>query len=55
MTGDFFKSGFGGQGRYISPSRDLVIAFCGAIDENGKGHALTRVARQRAKSGLFGR
>lgn len=53
--GDFFKGGFGGQGLYISPSRDLVIAFFGTFDSDGKGHELTRVARQLAKSGLFSR
>ena len=53
--GDFFKSGFGGQGLYISPSRDLVIVFFGTLDEDGKEHELTRVARQLAKSGLFDR
>ena len=51
--GDFFKGGFGGQGLYISPSRDLVVAFFGTFDENGDGHEMTRVARQLAKSGLF--
>jgi len=53
QDGDFFKGGFGGQGLYISPSRDLVIAFFGTFDEHGKGHEMTRVARQLAKSGLF--
>ena len=27
--GDFFKYGFRGQGLYISPTRDLVVAFFG--------------------------
>jgi CubicO group peptidase (beta-lactamase class C family) len=27
--GDLFKGGFGGQGLYVSPGRDLVIAFAG--------------------------
>jgi CubicO group peptidase (beta-lactamase class C family) len=53
QDGDFFKSGFGGQGLYVSPSRDLVIAFFGTFDENGDGHEMTRIARQLAKSGLF--
>ena len=53
--GDFFKAGFGGQGLYISSSRDLVIVFFGTLDENGKQHELTRVARQLAKSDLFDR
>ena len=51
--GDFFKSGFGGQGLYISPSRDLVIAFFGAFDEDRVGHEMSDVARQLSVSGLF--
>ena len=51
--GDFFKGGYGGQGLYVSPSRDLVIAFFGTLDEDGKSSQMTRVARQLAKSGLF--
>jgi len=51
--GDFFKGGYGGQGLYISPSRDLVVAFFGTFDENGEGHEMIRIARQLAKSGLF--
>jgi len=51
--GDFFKGGFGGQGLYISPSRDLVIGFFGTFDEDGNDHEMTRIARQLAKSGLF--
>jgi len=53
QDGDFFKGGYGGQGLYVSPSRDLVIAFFGTFDENGKGHEMTRIARQLAKSGMF--
>jgi len=51
--GDFFKGGYGGQGLYISPSRDLVVAFFGTFDENRNGHEMTRISRQLAKSGLF--
>jgi len=51
--GDFFKGGYGGQGLYISPSRDLVIAFFGSFEEDGTSHEMTRIARQLAKSGLF--
>ena len=51
--GDFFKSGYGGQGLYISPSRDLVIAFFGTLDKDGRSSQMTQVARQLAKSGLF--
>lgn len=53
QDGDFFKGGFGGQGLYISPSRDLVVAFFGSFDAHGKGHEMTRIARQLAKSGMF--
>ena len=51
--GDFGKSGYGGQGLYISPSRDLVVAFFGTFDENRKNHEMIQIARQLAKSGLF--
>ncbi|MGF1556178.1 serine hydrolase domain-containing protein [Paucihalobacter sp.] len=53
QDGDFYKEGFGGQGLYISPSRNLVIAFFGTADQNGKTHELPTIARQLAKSGLF--
>jgi CubicO group peptidase (beta-lactamase class C family) len=48
--GDFFKAGFNGQGLWISPSRDLVIAFFGHGDE---GSAAVQFARAIAVSGLF--
>ncbi|MDG2289440.1 MAG: serine hydrolase [Woeseiaceae bacterium] len=51
--GDFFKGGYGGQGIYVSPARDLVIAFFGTFDENQMSHEMTQIARQLAKSGLF--
>jgi CubicO group peptidase (beta-lactamase class C family) len=53
QDGDFYKSGYGGQGLYISPSRDLVIAFFGTLDENGQSNEMGQIARQLAKSGLF--
>ena len=53
VDGDFFKGGYGGQGLYVSPSRDLVIAFFGTLDEDGRSSQMTQVARQLAKSGLF--
>jgi len=52
--GDFSKGGAGGQGLYISPSRDLVIAWFGTPDENGQGNSMASIARQLATSGLFG-
>ncbi len=46
--GDFFKAGFRGQGLYVSPSRDLVIAYVSSDGEFQK-----RYARVLAHSGLF--
>ena len=51
--GDFFKGGYGGQGLYISPSRDLVVAYFATFDTDRDGHEMLHVARQLAKSGLF--
>lgn len=50
--GDFFKLGMGGQGLYISPSRDLVIAYFGTHDENGMNE-MAKVSRLVAGSGLI--
>ena len=46
--GDFFKAGFRGQGLYVSPLRDLVIAFFSSAGQSQKTYA-----RALAKSGLF--
>jgi hypothetical protein len=43
---DFCKNGFGGQGLYISPTRDLVIAYFGTLVETRQEHALTTIAQQ---------
>ena len=51
--GDFYKGGYGGQGLYVSPERDLVIAFFGTLDSNGSSNELDIIARQLAISGLF--
>lgn len=55
--GDFFKEGGGGQGLYISPNRDLVIAYFGSRGFDDKGNILLndlhRISRQLATSGLF--
>jgi CubicO group peptidase (beta-lactamase class C family) len=52
--GDFFKGGYGGQGLYISPHRDLVIAYFGTpFDENLQSHELEWITRQMVKAGLF--
>lgn len=50
--GDFFKAGYHGQGLWISPTRDLVIAFFG---HGPSAAAATKLARAIAISGLFPR
>ncbi|MFT5250585.1 MAG: CubicO group peptidase (beta-lactamase class C family) [bacterium] len=51
--GDFYKGGFSGQGLYISPSNNLVIAFFGTADENGVSNELEDISRQISKSDLI--
>jgi CubicO group peptidase (beta-lactamase class C family) len=46
--GDFYKGGFGGQGLYISPSRDLVVAFFGCTGEDMISHDLKAITRRLA-------
>ena len=50
--GDFFKSGAFGQGLYISPARELVVAFFSTCSDNGCSE-MASIARQLAKSGLW--
>ncbi len=51
--GDFYKGAHGGQGLYISPSKDLVIAFFGTSNIDRQRNQLDVISRQLAKSGLF--
>lgn len=52
--GDFFKGGYGGQGLYISPTLDLVIAYYGTpFDERMKPHELEWITRQIVNSSLL--
>jgi CubicO group peptidase (beta-lactamase class C family) len=46
--GDMFKSGFGGQGLYVSPGRDLVIAYAGVPRADGSGNLLGWFSRRLA-------
>lgn len=48
--GDFFKGGFGGSGLYISPTRDLVIAFFGSMDQPNVRNALTSISQQLSEN-----
>ncbi|MEM7120502.1 MAG: serine hydrolase [Pseudomonadota bacterium] len=44
--GDFFKGGYGGQGLYVAPERDMVVAFVGTPGPDGQENQMTAVARQ---------
>jgi CubicO group peptidase (beta-lactamase class C family) len=46
--GDLFKGGFGGQGLYVSPGRDLIIAFVGTPCADGSVNRLRWYCRQLA-------
>ena len=46
--GDLFKGGFGGQGLYVSPARDLVIAFAGTPGPDGSASLLRWYSRRLA-------
>ncbi|MDN2483329.1 serine hydrolase domain-containing protein [Vibrio agarivorans] len=44
--GDLFKSGVGGQGLYISPSKDLVVAFFSSSDGQNQEETYARKIAQ---------
>ncbi|HEY2269814.1 MAG TPA: serine hydrolase domain-containing protein [Streptosporangiaceae bacterium] len=48
--GDLFKGGFGGQGLYVSPGRDLVVAFAGTPAGDGSVNQLRWFSRSLALS-----
>jgi CubicO group peptidase (beta-lactamase class C family) len=48
--GDLFKGGHGGQGLYVSPGRDLVIAFAGVPRADGSASLLRWYSRRLARS-----
>jgi CubicO group peptidase (beta-lactamase class C family) len=52
--GDLFKGGFGGQGLYVSPARDVSIAFAGIPRDDGSV-SLLRWYSRRVATELFGR
>lgn len=51
--GDFYKGAHGGQGLYVSPVRDLVIAYFGTANTDRESNQLHLISRQLAQSGLF--
>ena len=48
--GNLFKGGFGGQGLYVFPARDLVIAFAGTPRADGSVNLLRWYSRRLARS-----
>ncbi len=54
--GAMYKGGYLGQGLYVDPARDLVVAWFGTgLDFNEKRNDMLPVSRQLARSGLFAR
>jgi CubicO group peptidase (beta-lactamase class C family) len=51
--GAMYKGGYSGQGLYVDPDRELVIAWFGTDDTDWNRHALMSAARQLATSDLF--
>jgi CubicO group peptidase (beta-lactamase class C family) len=52
--GDFYKNGYGGQGLYVSPRLDLVVAFFGTpFDGSMQAHELPWITRQMVNGGIF--
>lgn len=51
--GMMFKGGYSGQGVFVAPARDIVIAFFGTADRQGNSHDLLKISRRLATSGLL--
>ena len=51
--GMMFKGGYSGQGVFVAPERDIVIAFFGTADTAGNSHNLLKISRQLSTSGLL--
>lgn len=50
--GDMFKSGYSGQGLYVSPSSELVMVWFGTADTEFRQHELLPIARKLSTSVL---
>ncbi|MEP1554705.1 MAG: serine hydrolase domain-containing protein [Paraglaciecola sp.] len=53
QDGDMFKSGYSGQGIYISPNHEWVMVWFGTADTEFKTHELLPIARKLSRSGLL--
>ena len=52
-NGDMFKSGYSGQGLYVSPNNELVMVWFGTADTEFRQHELLPLARKLSVSGLL--
>lgn len=53
QDGDLYKGGAGGQGLYVSPSENVVIAWFGTHTSGGEGTAMRDIAYQIVKSNVL--
>lgn len=51
--GDMYKDGYSGQGIYISPERDMVMAWFGTADKSFETHELLPLARKLSTSAIL--
>lgn len=51
--GAMYKGGYSGQGIFVDPDRDIVIAFYGTADKKGASNDLPVIARKLSSSFLF--
>jgi CubicO group peptidase (beta-lactamase class C family) len=51
--GAMFKGGYSGQGIFVDPNRDVVVAWYGTSNINGDSNRLLPIARHLTRSELF--
>lgn len=51
--GAMFKGGYSGQGVFVDPNRDVVVAWYGTSNIDGDSNRLLPIARHLTRSGLF--
>jgi CubicO group peptidase (beta-lactamase class C family) len=51
--GDMYKEGYSGQGVYIAPGRDMVMAWFGTADKAFQTHHLLPLARKLSQSSIL--
>ncbi|MFT6095100.1 MAG: CubicO group peptidase (beta-lactamase class C family), partial [Pseudohongiellaceae bacterium] len=47
------KGGYSGQGIFVDPNRDVVVAWYGTSNSDGDSNSLLPIARQLTQSALF--